>query len=242
MTGEAEADIDRAFAHVVTELNDTPWMTPVQGRRIWDHFAQYRPMVALDLGTYLGASAAYLATAMRAFGIPGRVITVDSGQNIDNETIARWHDLWARCGVDDLIDDVLIDDSHYGWWLARQLEQALSAARDGQHARFDFVYLDGAKVLGIDAIAALFALDLLRAGGWLVLDDLKWSYHHAASIVSAPVTSYVDGGTFRFSDDEFHTSHIRLLYDLVLRRSPLVDETREDELCNWAWVRRRLGP
>lgn len=231
---------NEAFGHVVAELGGIPWMAPFQGRRMWEHFEVGRPTVALDIGTYLGASAAFMATGMRALGIPGRVVTIDSGQNVTPETTRRWEDLWERCGVANMIEYVLIDDSNYAWWLGRQLESSIRVLGEGQHGQFDFVYLDGAKVLGIDAAATLFILELLRPGGWLVLDDLDWSYHEVSSIVSAPVTSYAAGGVFRFSDDELRASHVRLVLDLVLRRSPLVGQTLEDHNCNWVWAQRKL--
>ena len=42
--------------------------------------------------------------------------------------------------------------------------------------RFDLVYLDGAKNWTIDGLAVVLAERLLRPGGWLLMDDLHWTY------------------------------------------------------------------
>ena len=41
---------------------------------------------------------------------------------------------------------------------------------------YDFVYLDGAKHWTIDGLAVVLVEKLLRPGGWLLMDDLGWTY------------------------------------------------------------------
>src|SRR5205085_1807308 len=63
----------------------------------------------------------------------------------------------------------------YTWWLKEQV--AARSDRDGNcEPRFDFVYLDGAKNWTIDGLAVVLIEKLLRPGGWLLMDDLDWTY------------------------------------------------------------------
>ena len=65
--------------------------------------------------------------------------------------------------------------SSYTWWLKEQV-RARSDADGNCEPRFDFVYLDGAKNWTVDGLAVVLAEKLLRPGGWLLMDDLDWTY------------------------------------------------------------------
>ena len=70
---------------------------------------------------------------------------------------------------------VVREFSSYTWWLKEQV-QARSDARATSSRRYDFVYLDGAKNWTIDGLAVVLIEKLLRPGGWLLMDDLHWTY------------------------------------------------------------------
>src|SRR4051794_18210406 len=132
------------FDETVAAVGDVPFMTQKQGRRLWEHFYKFRPRLVFDIGTMYGASAVYMASAMKAFQINGRVITVDSAQGERAGELDEWcRAFFETTGVSDIVEPVRIEHSSYAWWC---MEQAALRTRRGKvRGDVDFVYLDGAK-------------------------------------------------------------------------------------------------
>ncbi len=59
----------------------------------------------------------------------------------------------------------------YCWPLAK-----LCLENEGGSGIFDLAYLDGAHALSHDGLACVLLKKLIRKGGYLVLDDLNWSF------------------------------------------------------------------
>jgi predicted O-methyltransferase YrrM len=236
-TGDGWADGDDAlFGQTVEAIAGAPWMTPSQGRRVWNHIRENRPTRILDIGTCYGTSAAYMAAACKANGT-GRVITVDSGQFDDQVDIVDWcRLLWDRCGVADRIDMVRIPHSNYAWWL---MEQVAAGRDETDRSRYDFVYLDGAKWLALDAAAVIFIEQLLRPGGWLLMDDLDWTYEEHPEL--KPLVSYPDTEiTYSLSDAEAKMPHLRAVFDLVVKKLPSFTQFVEQD-GQWGWAQKLPG-
>ena len=56
------------FEDVVAAVEGVPFMTPVLGRRVYDHIRRTQPEHVLELGTAHGVGAAYMAAALDANG------------------------------------------------------------------------------------------------------------------------------------------------------------------------------
>ena len=113
------------------------------------------------------------------------------------------------------------------------------AARSDAHGnvepRFDFVYLDGAKNWTIDGLAVVLVEKLLRPGGWLLMDDLEWTY------AQDPGREATDGIVHReLSEPERTEPHLRAVFDLIVAQHPSFTELRrQDEW--WGWARKTPG-
>ena len=110
--------------------------------------------------------------------------------------------------------------SSYTWWLKEQV-----AARSDAHGNvepcFDFVYLDGAKNWTIDGLAVVLIEKLLRPGGWLLMDDLEWTY------AQDPGREATDGIVHReLSERERTEPHLRAVFDLIVAQHPSFTELR----------------
>ena len=234
-----EADEERAFEQIVEAIGDTPVMNRAQGRRIWDHFVREEPLIAVDIGTCYGTSAAYMAGAMKHIG-RGRVVTVDSAQH-DHESPARgWClDLWDRCGVTDLIEMVRIPHSSYAWWALDEVRRA-SDEHGNVEPEWDFVYLDGAKTLTIDLTTVVLVEPMLRTGGWLLLDDLPWTFAGATQFV--PTTVLQNGERFTMSDEEIGQPHLQAIFDHVIRTHPNLGNFSVQDDGWWAWSQKVRQP
>jgi predicted O-methyltransferase YrrM len=200
-------------------------MTPEQGRKIYDHVRSTRPSEILELGTSYGVSAAYMAAALEANG-EGRITTVDHVRsNSPQELLDRVHPAVVR-----RINLVRINDSSYNWWLKDQVA-ARSDPAGNCAPLYDFCYIDGAHNWTVDGFAVVLAEKLLRPDGWLLLDDLNWTYR------SDPHGMRERGVFFPLSASELTTPHIRGVFELIVRPYPAFSDFRvEDDV--WAWARK----
>jgi predicted O-methyltransferase YrrM len=206
-----------------------PFMSPEQGRIVYDHVRATRPADVLELGTAHGVGAAYLAAALEDNGA-GRLTTVDfAGAAYEPSP----ESVLARAGVAHRVD-VVRAYSSYTWWLKEQV-QARSDAHGNCEPRFDFVYLDGAKNWTIDGLAVVLVEKLLRPGGWLLMDDLDWTY------AQDPHREATDGIVHReLSEPERAEPHLRAVFDLIVAQHPSFTELRvQDEW--WGWARKAPG-
>ena len=181
-------------------------MSPEQGRVVYDHVRATRPAEVLELGTAHGVGAAYDPA-------PEQVL--------------------ARAGVADRVE-VVREFSSYTWWLKEQV-QARSDAHGNCEPRFDFVYLDGAKNWTIDGLAVVLVEKLLRPGGWLLMDDLDWTY------AQDPHRDATDGVVHReLSEPERTQPHLRAVLELLVAQHPSFTDVRvQDEW--WGWARKAPG-
>jgi predicted O-methyltransferase YrrM len=202
-------------------------MSPDQGRVIHDHVRGTRPREALELGTAHGVGAAYIAGALE----PGAHLTTVDFAGADYDPSPA--DVLARAGVADRVE-VVQAYSSYTWWLKEQV-QARSDAHGNVAPRFDFVYLDGAKNWTVDGLAVVLVEKLLRPGGWLLMDDLDWTY------ADDPGRAATDGVVHRdLSEPERTQPHVRAIFDLIVAQHPSFTELRvQDEW--WGWARKAPG-
>lgn len=217
------------FETVAKVVDGIPNMSRDRGRRVYDHLAATSSCNVLELGTAHGVSASYMAAAVESRG--GRVTTVDHVVATKLRD-PQPNDVIERAGLMSCIDRVLIEDSSYTWWLKDQII-ANTTAEGMCQPIYDFVYIDGAHNWTIDGFAFYLVERLLRPEGWLLLDDLAWSYLASSS-------SFGPGqgpDELELSQPERETPHIRLVFELLVRQHPHFSSFRvEDE--DWAWAQK----
>lgn len=101
----------------------------------------------------------------------------------------------------------------YAWTLAMQLRKRRAA---GEPASFDFAYLDGAHTFLHDAPAALCLKEMLRPGGYLLLDDYNWSI--AVSPTMRP--SVTPAIAQAYTEEQIELSHVEMVCALLLDDDP----------------------
>ena len=164
----------------------------------------------LELGTAHGVGAAYMAAA------GAHVTTVDfAGAGYD----PRPRRSPRRPGV------CRAGRDRARVLLLHVVAEGTVAARSDAHGNvepcFDFVYLDGAKNWTIDGLAVILIEKLLRPGGWLLMDDLEWTY------AQDPGREATDGIVHReLSEPERTEPHLRAVFDLIVAQHPSFTELR----------------
>jgi predicted O-methyltransferase YrrM len=212
------------FDEVARAVAGVPFMSPAQGRLVYEHIVQSGARDALELGTAHGVGAAYMAAA------GARVTTVDfAGAAYDPSP----EQVLQRAGVRDRVT-IVREFSSYTWWLKERIEERADAHGNVEPC-FDFIYLDGAKNWTIDGLAVVLVEKLLRPGGWLLMDDLEWTYSDSPSRVAT------DGIVHReLSEPERTQPHLRAVFDLIVAQHPSFTELRrQDEW--WGWARKAPG-
>jgi predicted O-methyltransferase YrrM len=227
-----------AFDRLVERIADTPVMTPAQGWKLWQHFERAKPRHVLDIGTFYGASTAYMAGALKFLG-GGRVVTVDTSQmdQLDGFSHIEGHcrDLLKRCGVADIVEMIRTPHGDYAWWLDERVRQNIGA--DGRcRPEFDFAYLDGDKTFALNAGAVVLIEKVLNPGGWLLMDDLSWCYDQAPDL--APVVVMGNGRRYELSSGQRQTPMLRAVFDDVVARQPSFGNLSFDAEHGWGWAQK----
>ena len=213
------------FQAVAEAVAGVPYMTATLGRRVYDHVRATRPAQALELGTAHGVGAAYIAAAMQANGT-GALTTVDHGGAAFDPSPES---VLARAGLAHRVT-VVRAHSSYDWYLKEQLQRVCDV--EGNASPYlDFCYLDGCKNFSVDGLAVVLIERLLRPGGWLLMDDLEWTYESNPWIAPSG-----DGRPFGpLSRAERTEPHLLAVFELVLKALPSFTRlVREDAWYGWA--------
>jgi predicted O-methyltransferase YrrM len=211
-------------------IERVPYVSPQQGRILYEHIRRTRPAEVLELGFAHGASSCYIAAALAENG-HGRLTTVDLEETrghfrpsieelLERTALARWV-------------DVRRERTSYTWFLKKKVEERSQGA--ACRPLYDFCYVDGSKNWTIDGLAFFLVDKLLNEGAWLLFDDLKWSYRMMEQRHGLRVS---DGIVHReLGEDELATPHVELIFRLLVMQHPDYGEFRiEDD--NWAWARK----
>ena len=110
----------------------------------------------LEIGVFTGYSALAVALALPS---DGSVVACD----VNEETAAVARRYWREAGVDHMID----------LRIRPALETMRELLSDGQQGRFDFAFIDADKVNYEGYYEC--ALQLLRPGGLIAVDNTLWS-------------------------------------------------------------------
>jgi predicted O-methyltransferase YrrM len=209
----------------VTELTrGIPWMSAEQGAIVYRHIRETAPELVLELGTAHGTSAAYMAAALHANG-SGRLVTVDrEGAGYEPGR------LFDEIGLRTWVDVVVCSGSSYDWFLKEQIDRRSDSAGNCEPL-YDFCYLDGAHNWTIDGLAVFLVEKLLKPEGWLLLDDLEWSYASSPSGASEP---------FPMSSEERREPQMRAVFDLLVRQHASFTQFRVEN-GNWGWAQKSAG-
>jgi predicted O-methyltransferase YrrM len=213
------------FEDVAARVEGVPFMSPALGRRVYEHIRLSRPERVLELGTAHGVSAAYMAAALEANG-HGSLTTVDHGGAAYDPSP---EEILERAGVADRVT-IVREHSSYNWFLKQEVEQASDEAGNCI-PRYDFCYLDGAKNFNVDGLAVVLIEKLLRPGGWLLMDDLEWTYEDNPWLVPSG-----DGHPLgELSESERTEPHLHAVFELIVKQHPSFTRfRREDEWYGWA--------
>lgn len=195
-----------------------PHSTAEQGRQLYEFVRASRPRAVLELGFAHGVSSCYIGAALQA-NRQGLLTTIDlekarRRQPAIGELLGRTRlEAWVR---------PIFTPSSYTWELMRLLE----ATEPGEHP-FDFVFVDGAHRWETDGFAFFLADRLLAPGGWILFDDLHWTYASSPALRDTPAVTAMP-------PEERETPQVGKVFDLLVRRQPGYGEFAVTGSFGWA--------
>jgi predicted O-methyltransferase YrrM len=185
---------------------DTPHMSPDQANLITDHIHRYKARDILELGFAHGVSTCYIAAALQEAG-GGKVTAIDL--EAAHQRKPSIDSLVKQCGLQDYVE-TYFEPTSYTWRLMKFIEQDPTP-------RFDLCYLDGAHNWFVDGFAFFLVDKLLRLNGWIIFDDLDWTYAASPALHD---TDWVKS----MSPDERETPQVRKVYELLVKPHPAYDD------------------
>jgi predicted O-methyltransferase YrrM len=220
------------FSDVTEAIAGIPYVMPEMAKDLYDFVMKHRPKRCLELGFGHGASSSYIAAALDEIGT-GRLTSVDllSAREWQKPPI---EEVLAKTDLQHLVD-IHRERSGYNWFLKKEI--AANSSGNVCRAVYDFCFIDGAKNWTIDA-AAFFLVDkLLKPGGWIVFDDLQWTYR--SKLAEGKRKS--DGVYMaEMGDDELDQPHVELIFQLLVMQHP--DYANFYVKDNWwAWAQKTGG-
>jgi predicted O-methyltransferase YrrM len=198
---------------VLGRFRGLPSMSAAHAARMEAFLREHRPRDCLELGFQHGKSSAVIAATLRDLGC-GHLTTVDREDarahrpNIE----AVLGELGLRAWV-----TVHYEPRSYTWRLMKLIEAHPEPA-------FDFCYIDGGHSWDVTGYAFCLVDRLLRPGGWVLFDDLDWTFERMA----APDRE-LPGFLRQMPEEERATPQVRRVWDLLVRRHQDFDVLAEDE-------------
>jgi predicted O-methyltransferase YrrM len=205
-------------AHIV---GSTPHMTRAQGEKIFSFIVDNRVTNILELGFRHGVSTSYMAAALARGGV-GNIITIDLLSAKDNRPSID--ELLSRVGERGRVR-VYYEPTSYTWRLMRMLQEDATP-------RFDLCYIDGAHDWFVDGFAFFLVDRLLSPNGWIIFDDLDWTY------AGSPALGHSER-VRQMPEDERTAPQVRLVYDLLVKTHPNYGAFRVEG--DWALAQKVEG-
>lgn len=217
------------FETIQQELKGIPYILPELAQELYSFIVEQKPSQCLELGFAHGVSSCYIAAALDEIGT-GHLTTVDL------LPAKAWQDpsieeLLKRTGLHSWVS-VYREHTGYNWFLQKQIYQ--NSVNNHCSPIYDFCFIDGAKNWTIDG-AAFFLVDkLLKENGWILFDDLQWTYQ--SKLDEGKSTS--DGVTLdSMAIDELQRPHLELIYQLLVMQHPAYSNFFIRDFW-WAWAQK----
>jgi len=200
-------------------VGDTPCMSLDQARKITSFMEKHSLQSVIELGFAHGVSTCYMAAALgRMQG--GTIVTID--QECAREREPRIETLLAAVGELDRVN-IFYEPTSYTWRLMKLLEE-------NPRPSFNLCYLDGAHNWFIDGFAFYLVSMLIEPGGWIIFDDIGWSYSISPSLKNTEEVKAMPA-------DERDTKQVKKVWELLVKTHPNFHNFMLDG--NWGYAQKR---
>lgn len=209
------------FSRVADRVKDVPHTSPNWGKKLYKHVVDTKPTRILELGFAHGVSLCYMAAALDELA-EGHIIGIDLPESAQRRPSAE--ELLSDLGLGERVT-LIRDPSGYNWAMKRMID---TGTVDGVcEPQFGLCFIDGAHDWNVDALAFYLVDKLLVSGGWLLFDDLDWTYE------SSPAIGHLSS---HLQDDYRTDPHVRRVFELLVMQHPDYSEFQVDD--RWGWAKK----
>lgn len=188
------------FNRVRSELDDLPYMRHPQALLLRDLIVEHGVTDIIEIGFYHGKSSAYFAAILEDLG-RGHLTTIDLESAKRREP--NLEQVLSALNLRHRVTPLYAERS-YTWEMAKLI-------RANPMPQFDLCYFDGGHTWDVTGFGFVLVNLLLRPGGWIVFDDLKWTIDSAL-----PQMAKVPSHWLACSPDERATPAVQLVFDLLV--------------------------
>ena len=204
---------------VSKHLGSLPYMRVEQAQIFYDLIVKNRLCNCLELGFFHGVSTAYIAGAIQDIG-EGQLTTIDLTTATAREP--NIEAVLSMTGLRHLVR-VHLEQRSFNWRLMRMLQE-------GQFESFDFCYLDGGHTWYDTGLAFCLVDRLLKPGGWVVFDDLRFTFRQSSNRDKPWVR--------RMPEEEQTEPQVQRVFELLVESNPNFSDFRK--MGQFAFARKRL--
>jgi predicted O-methyltransferase YrrM len=205
---------------VAAVVGDTPFMTVDQARRMTKLIKKSHATRVLELGFAHGVSTCYIAAALDEMG-GGDLTSIDLIGSEQREP--RAEDLLEKCGLGARVE-LIREPRSFTWRMMKWLEE-------GRSECFDLVYLDGGHSWDVTGFAFFLVDRLLAPGGWLVFDDIDWTFEASPFFTAERLA--------QMPEDFRTTPQVRKVFELLVVPHPGYERGTINE--TWASARKKAA-
>ena len=212
------------FDDVQKIVGNVPIMPPWQGKILYDFILTSGRKHILELGFAHGTSTCYMAAALDEAG-EGTIVTIDN--LTARECKPDITSLLEQTQLGSFVTSIFTETS-YTWELKRFIEK--QTLNNHVIPLFDFCFIDGAHAWETDGLAFFLVEKLLMPGGWVLFDDLDWTF---AGSVGLGDTDFVKAMPLDFKT----TPHIERVFSLLAVTHPCLENFRREG--SWGWAQKK---
>jgi predicted O-methyltransferase YrrM len=206
---------------IFSDLHYPALTSPEDGAKLHRFILESGVCDVLELGFAHGTSTCYMAAGLAERG-EGHITTIDRASAREREP--NIETLLVETGLAPYVEPVYAATS-YNWELMKMIQRR-TRGRETAPA-FDFCFIDGAHTWETDGFAFFLADKLLRPGGWILFDDLHWSYGNSESLRDTERVKAMPR-------DERDTPQVMKVVALLAMQHPQYRVVHIKG--NWAWV------
>ena len=180
-------------------FGDLEYMRHPDAMFIRDFIIRHDARDILEIGFFHGKSSAYFAAILEDLG-RGHLVTIDRESARQREP--NIEHVLSTLGLSHRVTPVYAERS-YTWEMGKMI-------RAKPRTQFDLCYFDGEHTWDGTGFGFMLVDMLLRPGGWIIFDDLKWTVEASVKDPAKMPRSWR-----ACSEDERATAGVKMVFDLL---------------------------
>jgi predicted O-methyltransferase YrrM len=219
------------FNKVREYVKDTPYITPTNGKELYDFIIKNNCTNILELGIAHGTASCYIAAALDRMG-GGKLVCVDLLEAAPN-FVPSIEEQISDLGLNKYVE-IHRMKSGYNWFLHNEIKACSNNLDNVCQPKYDLIIIDGPKNWTIDSSSFYLADKLLKQNGWIIWDDYSWTYANANTRRDA-----TDGIKHNsMATDEQQIAHIKEIFHLLVMQHPSYSNFIIKEEGDWVWAQK----